>query len=179
MNKIIELVTQDTLRVSALQCAAKLDLPDWYLAAGFVRNLVWDQLHALPEPTPLNDVDMIYFDPSEKDDEIYLTYEQQLTKMMPELNWQVRNQAKMHLRNGDRAYTSSLDAMSYWPEKETAVGIRLNQGQDYQCVAAFGYQSLFELKVTHNPKRGKSVFDQRVATKGWLQRWPKLTLASD
>lgn len=179
MNRIIDLIIQDPVRVRALQCAAKLDLPDWFLAAGFVRNLVWDQLHAMPKPTPLNDVDVIYFDCSETDRDIYLTYELQLTAMMPELNWQVRNQAFMHIRNGDNPYTNSLDAMSYWPEKETAIGVRLIEPQQYLCQSPFGYQSLFELKVTHNPKRCKAVFDQRVATKGWLTRWPKLTLASD
>lgn len=179
MKRIVELITQDPIRVEALRCAETLDLPDWYLAAGFVRNLVWDALHGLSEATPLNDVDLIYFDPLETQVHQNLRYQQQLAKMMPELNWQVRNQALMHIRNGDQAYTSSLDAMSYWPEKETAIGIRLDKEQRYQCAASFGYQSLFDLKLTHNPKRCKTVFDQRVSSKGWLNRWPKLTVVSD
>jgi hypothetical protein len=179
MDRIIELVCQDPLRVKALRCAAQLELPDWYLAAGFVRNLVWDELHSLAQSTPLNDVDVIYFDPWEKDEHLETYYQYQLTKMMPELNWQVKNQARMHLRNGDSPYTSSLDAMSYWPEKETAVGIRINSNLQYQCAAAFGYQSLFKLYVTHNPKRCKSVFDQRISSKGWLSRWPKLIVVSE
>lgn len=31
----------------------------------------------------------------------------------------VKNQARMHLRNGDRPYQSATDAMRYWPETAT------------------------------------------------------------
>jgi hypothetical protein len=39
---------------------------------------------------------VLYFDASEQNDTAYLVYEVRLTKEMPNLNWQVRNQAKMH-----------------------------------------------------------------------------------
>nr|WP_253820887.1 nucleotidyltransferase family protein [Vibrio sp. 99-70-13A1] len=88
-------------------------MPQCFIAAGFVRNVVWDSLHNFEKPTPLNDVDVIYFDSDELHSESYLLYEAQLSSWMPELNWQVRNQAVMHEHNGDAPYTSSLDAMSY------------------------------------------------------------------
>ena len=162
------------LRLRALQCARQLNLPQCYLAAGFVRNLVWDHLHGYSEPTPLNDVDVVYFDPDEDDPNQYLLYERQLTQMLPLFNWQVRNQALMHLRNGDNPYSDTLDAMSYWPEKETAVGVRLNSRGEYECIAAFGFESLFALQLTPNPKRPLSLFTERVNGKNWLSHWPKL-----
>ena len=121
--KIIKLVKQDKLRVEALECIQYLSLPQCYLAAGFVRNLVWDFLHQKLVPSPLNDMDVVYFDAHEVDDEMYLKYEAELTEQMPNVNWQVRNQAKMHIRNGDEPYQSIIDAMGFWPEKETAVAI--------------------------------------------------------
>lgn len=184
--KIIELLQQDKLRVDALDCVYQLNLPDCYLAAGFVRNMVWDHLHNKTNPTPLNDMDVIYFDANEVDDQAYLKYETQLKQQMPEVNWQVRNQAKMNERNGDSAYLSSLDAMRFWPEKETAVAIRktTKQGKGsfdnhtYECISAFGFDSLFNLQITHNPQRELSVFQTRVSTKNWLQQWPMLTLST-
>ncbi len=49
LNLLIDWISQDRARMQALewaaQCAAIHSMPQWYLAAGFVRNLVWDRLH--------------------------------------------------------------------------------------------------------------------------------------
>ncbi len=177
MNKIIELIELDELRLTALECVRLLDLPQCYLAAGFVRNLIWDSLHQKSEPTMLNDVDVIYFDSTESNPEAFQEYELRLKVMLPKLNWQVRNQALMHIRNNDKPYKSSLDAMSYWPEKETAIGIRKLSNGNLECISAFGYDSLFNLKITYNPKRLRSIFDHRVNSKGWLSKWGNLKVA--
>ncbi|EGQ7688459.1 nucleotidyltransferase family protein [Vibrio parahaemolyticus] len=177
MDKIVELIKQDPIRVEALNCVSELGLPQCYIAAGFVRNLVWDTLHDFKVFTPLNDVDVIYFDSAESNPNAYLAYESQLRDRMPQLRWQVRNQAKMHKRNGDNPYKSSIDAMSYWPEKETAVAIRQIGLNQYECVAAFGFESLFSCWVTYNPKRLRETFENRVNSKGWLVRWPLLRIA--
>ncbi|MEZ8027495.1 nucleotidyltransferase family protein [Enterovibrio norvegicus] len=176
-EKVISLVLQDPVRQKALDCLFTLALPDAYIAAGFVRNRVWDYLHQKDIPTPLNDIDVIYFDPISVDTAADLQHEETLKNMMPSLNWQVRNQAHMHLRNGDAPYASSEDAMRYWPEKETAIGIRKVGDREYECIAPFGLTSLFSLSLTYNPKRDKRLFEQRVATKNWLQQWPKLQIA--
>jgi hypothetical protein len=177
MNKIIELIELDELRLTALECVRLLDLPQCYLAAGFVRNLIWDNLHQKPEPTKLNDVDVIYFDSNESNSEAFQEYQRRLKVMLPLLNWQVRNQALMHIGNNDKPYTSSLDAMSYWPEKETAIAIRKLSDGNFKCISAFGYDSLFNLQITHNPKRLRSIFEHRVNSKGWLSTWVNLQVA--
>jgi hypothetical protein len=177
MDRIVKLLESDELRLNALECVRLLELPDCYLAAGFVRNLVWDFLHNKPTPTPLNDVDVIYFDLNESDPEQYQEYELKLKEMMPNLNWQVRNQALMHSRNNDEPYSSSLDAMSYWPEKETAVGIRQLTDGNLECASAFGFESLFNLQISYNPKRLRSVFEHRITSKGWLTTWCNLRIA--
>ncbi|TCV25679.1 nucleotidyltransferase family protein [Vibrio crassostreae] len=176
-NHIITLIKQDPLRMQVIDCVSQLDLPQCYVAAGFVRNLVWDHLHGYTSPPPLNDIDVIYFDPIDTSYESDLRYEALLKQRLPELNWQVRNQACMHIRNGDEPYQGSLDAMSYWPEKETAVAIKQGLTGDIECNSAFGLESLFDLKVTPNPKRNRDIFDQRVQSKGWLTQWPKLTIS--
>ena len=144
------------------------------MAAGFVRNLVWDHLHNKPVSTPLNDIDVIYFDADEADNNMYLKYEKTLTILMPQVNWEVRNQAKMHARNGDQPYQNILDSMSYWPEKETAVAIRKIDHNQYECISAFGLDSLFNYCITHNPKRNIDIFEGRLNSKDWLIKWPML-----
>jgi hypothetical protein len=171
------MLAKDRLRLEALSCVRLLNLPECYLAAGFVRNLVWDNLHQKLEPTPLNDVDVIYFDLNESSPDKYKAYELTLKAWLPQLHWQVRNQALMHLRNSDEPYKSSLDAMSYWPEKETAIGIRQLDNGHFDCISVFGYDSLFNLQVTYNPKRSRSVFEHRIKSKGWLNTWRHLAVA--
>lgn len=175
-NTLIELLKGDKIRVQALAQVSRLGLPQCYIAAGFVRNLVWDFLHQISSATPLNDVDVIYFAPLEAEPNRYLHYEAKLRNAMPSINWQVRNQANMHIRNNDQPYQSVLDAMSYWPEKETAVAVRQTEPEQYECISAFGLASLFNLSVSYNPKRSRQVFKQRVETKAWLTKWPNLTL---
>ncbi len=91
MDKIVELIKRDPMRIEALNHVSQLNLPQCYIAAGFVRNLVWDSLHEFESTTPLNDVDVIYFDPNESNPDAYLGYEAYLKGCMPGLNWQVRN----------------------------------------------------------------------------------------
>ncbi|WP_373952666.1 nucleotidyltransferase family protein [Vibrio pomeroyi] len=176
--RVITLIKQDLLRMQVLECVSQLGLPQCYVAAGFVRNRVWDHLHGFDAPTPLNDIDVIYFDRNDTPYESAIRYEAQLQESLPELNWQVRNQANMHIRNKDKPYQSSLDAMSYWPEKETAIAVKQNCDGEIECISAFGLESLFDLKITPNPNRNRDVFDQRVQSKNWLTHWPKLTIGN-
>lgn len=177
MNRIVKLFEGDEARLGTIRCVQSLSLPDCYLAAGFVRNFVWDHLHDKSPLTPLNDIDVIYFDSNESNPDQFQIHEARLKAMAPSINWQVRNQAFMHLRNDDEPYFNSIDAMSYWPEKETAIGIRMLSDNSLECVSAFGVESLFNLQISHNPKRLKSIFEQRLNSKSWLITWPKLRLA--
>ncbi len=174
MNELIELLLKDPVRMNVLSIVRSLNLPDCYVAAGFLRNLVWDSLY-LTE-TKLNDVDVVFYDKSDSANLASQKITDQLNQTYPDISWDVKNQAFMHIRNGDEEYTSSLDAMSYWPEKETAIGAALSEDGSISIVSAFGLESLFNGKVSYNNKRSKEVFLTRLASKQWLQRWPQLHL---
>lgn len=160
--------------MDALKLASSLDLNDWCLAAGFVRNLVWDKLHGYDEPTPLNDIDFIYFDPEKLNGD--RGYEDHL-KSITNLPWSVKNQARMHIRNGDDPYKSTTDAMSYWVEVETAIGANISGDGVVSILAPFGVKALFSNTITINQKRIKrGAFEQRLHDKKWLEIWPKLEI---
>lgn len=165
---------QDAVRMEVLKTLQSLAIPDAWVAAGFVRNLVWDRLHDYQDSTPLHDVDVIYFAKNEPESE-QKKFEKSLSQQLPTVNWQVKNQALMHERNGDRPYENCQDAMSFWPECETAVAVRLHNDK-LEFLTAFGWESLFALQITYNPKRSWSTFIQRVEDKKWQTLWPKLQL---
>lgn len=169
-------IVEDPARMQALTTAASLGLPDWCLAAGFVRNLVWDKTHDFGSLTTLNDIDLIYFDAADDSETSDRLFERQLLDALG-FPWSVKNQARMHRRNNDSPYTSTSDAMSYWPEVETAVGATLDESGQVVLVSPFGFEALFNFTVTMSVKRPKpQVFCERVTTKRWLEIWPRLVV---
>ena len=97
-RRVTDLLRQDPMRIKALECVYKLALPDCYIAAGFVRNMVWDHLYRFSLPTPLKDVDVIYFNLHQCSSDADRSYQDELQQLMPAVDWQVKNQARMHLR---------------------------------------------------------------------------------
>ncbi|MCE8016140.1 nucleotidyltransferase family protein [Halomonas sp. MCCC 1A17488] len=176
---LIEWLRSDRYRMAALDIASQLELNDWCLAAGFLRNLAWDRIHGYDRPTPLNDIDLIYFDRIDASAERDESLEAQLRSKSAH-PWSVKNQARMHERNGDRPYSSTAEAMSYWVEVETAVGVRLDRTTGrLTLVAPFGIDPLFARTVTMNSKRSKpEEFAARVQSKGWLDTWPQLSVVT-
>lgn len=173
---IIGWIEQDPMRMLALRTAQSLALNDWCLAAGFVRNLVWDRLHGLTEATPLNDIDVIYFDPQD----VTITTEKNLEQRLcavASLPWSVKNQARMHVLHNHSSYSSSSEAMSYWVETETVIGATLTPDGKVELVAPLGTAELFAFSITANPRHGSpEVMLERAESKGWLTRWPRLQL---
>lgn len=177
-SKIEEWLWCDKQRVVALELAAELTLNDGCLAAGFVRNLVWDRLHGDQFNTPLNDIDLIFFDSCDCSEELDRKYES-ILKSKSDLSWSVKNQARMHGRNNDAPYKSTSDAMSYWVELEAAVGVRLLPNRKLEFIAPFSCEPLFGFSITINSQRKKPEdFVFRVASKSWLSRWPRLIIKS-
>jgi len=164
---------QDQQRFEALQLVASLQLPQGYIAAGFIRNLVWDKLHGF-SASPVNDIDVIFFDAQSPQRELQV--QQQLQRLAPEFPWQVKNQAFMHLKNRHGAYQSCAQAMSYWPEVQTAVAAAVNSQGQIELCAPLGLARLFSLHLEPGPHTSAELFYQRVEQKGWLERWPKLRL---
>lgn len=171
-QRIIRLIESDELRMRALRAAKSLDLPDWLIAAGFVRNTIWNNLFG--NDTDLNDIDVIYYCSSDSSRERDLSLQRQLELLEPELPWSVKNQARMHLKNGDAPYENTLDAMAYWPEKQTAIGVMLDQSDQIILKHRFDLSLQFNGRINHNPERSLDVFENRVAGKMWLETWPAL-----
>ena len=166
-------------RLDALRAVAALGLPDCWIAAGFLRNPIWDRLHGYTEATPLNDLDVVYFDPEDRSKERDAALEQELLKLSPGLPWSVRNQARMHATNGDRPYTSTEDALRHWLETVSAVGIRLTGTGELELLAPFGFDDIFALTVRPTPHASDmrpAAYRSRMARKNWPAIWPRVTV---
>lgn len=175
-TKLRGIIDADPRRRAALKAVQDLRLPDCWIGAGFVRAAVWDSLLGRPAACA-GDVDVIWFDTRRACPLRDAALQARLSRSMPQLDWSVKNQSRMHERNGDDPYTSSFDAVKRWPETATAVAVRLQDNGEIEVLAPFGLHDLFEGIIRPTPRfedEKRHVFDQRYVDKGWLQKWPFL-----
>ncbi|WP_267462109.1 nucleotidyltransferase family protein [Carnobacterium viridans] len=62
-KQLLEMIKHDSYLLSILRAVQELNLTDCWVCAGLIRNKVWDKLHNTT--TPVTDIDVIYFDPSD------------------------------------------------------------------------------------------------------------------
>jgi hypothetical protein len=173
------LLNSDITRIRLLEIVDSLSLPDCWIGAGFVRTAVWNTLHARAVSPPDGDVDVIWFDRDRLDQSIDVAIEERLRAMDDSVNWSVKNQARMHVRNCDQPYASSLDAMRFWPDTATAVAVRCVAAGQLEFAAPFGLDDLYAGIVrptVHFRGAKRSQFTERVRNKRWIERWPSLRL---
>src|SRR5215470_8208473 len=103
-------IVADPWRRAVLEAVRRQRLPDWAVGAGFIRSAVWDTLHGHAEPTPLADVDVLFFDAADVSRESETSIEAALAEALPNIPRSAKNQARMHLRNGDAPYADTADA---------------------------------------------------------------------
>lgn len=180
---VLRLIAADPWRMRVLETVRALDLPDCWVAAGFVRALVWDHLHGHAEPTPLDDVDVVYFNSEQTDPAVDVRHENRLAALWPAdrpaVPWSVKNQARMHQRNGDAPYRNTSDALSHWLETPTAVAVRMDDGGTLELLAPLGVDDLLAMRITPTPHARKhrlGSYRERVLDKPWARQWPQLDI---
>lgn len=154
-----------------------------FLSAGVIRNFVWSVLHDQEYDIAQTEIDVIFYDAQDE-----LAIKEQnlvgyLKKKFPKNEWDVVNQAFVHTwyKTEDGKSIAPLHsihhALSLWPETATAVAIRLLDNDDFEVIAPFGLEDLFELKLRWNHALvSHAVFMQRVSSKKFLERWERLIL---
>ena len=164
--------------LETLRAVRNLELDDWAIGAGFVRNAVWDRLHGFARPTPLADIDVLFFDPADTDPKREKHLEELLGAALAGRPWSVRNQARMHMRNCDQSYRSTRNAISFWLETPTCVAVRLDDDDAITVIAPYGLDNLVEMRGTPT-QAGTRKYDQyldRMRAKNWPATWPMVTV---
>ena len=174
-NKLIHIIESDKWMTNILKIVRDLNLKDCWIGAGFVRNKVWDEKHR-KDRTELNDIDIIYFDKSNLTKKFDLEIESKLRNLNPKLNWSVKNQARMHIRNGHKQYTDCNKAISFWPETATSIAVRLNFKNKIEYIAPYGLEDLFNLLVVPTPRFDLTIYNERITKKNWQKEWNMLKI---
>jgi uncharacterized protein len=177
---VLRLIENDAWMKDVLRTVRDLQLPDWWVAAGFVRNRVWDDLHGYSKRTAWQDmdVDVVYFDPKNIDSAVEKEIELRLFTAKPGVPWSVKNQARMHAKKSDDPYASTIDAISRWVETATCVGVRLDADDKIELFAPH-VADMVNMVLRPNPqcRTNPQDFERRLIAKHWLRKWPKLKIA--
>jgi len=174
--RVVDILNTDSAVIEQLRAVRALALPDWCIAGGFVRNRVWDALTGQREVFHA-DTDVLFFDRADVSREREATLEALLARTMPDVEWQVRNQARMHEFNGEAPYRDTAHAMTFWLETCTAVGARLTEDEQIELVMPQGLDDLMNLvfRPTESGRKHYRAYRERIDTKPWRRRWPSAT----
>ncbi|MGN4480730.1 nucleotidyltransferase family protein [Bacillus cereus group sp. MYBK5-1] len=178
---IIRLIENDEWMMNVLQMAKSLELPDWWICAGFVRSKIWDTLHDYEAKTAMPDVDVIYYDSLHQDEIYEQSLETKLMNIDATIPWSVKNQARMHVVNNMPPYSSSVDAISKFPETATALGVTLDELNNVILTAPCGIEDVLSLQVRPTAhflesKERFHMYKNRVIKKNWQSKWPNITI---
>ncbi len=161
-----------------------MSFASWAIGAGAIRNLVWDELHGLAVRTPLQDIDLVFYDDAlnvQEESRMLERVQQQLQQVFPLQTWDVVNQASVHrwLQQFDqqlvKPFASLEEGIASWPETATCVAVYLDAQSHVKVIAPHGLMDLFDLKLRHNPTRvSYTTFMKRVREKNFQAKWPLL-----
>jgi len=172
---VAEVLIADPTRINALSVLYDEFGRSAWIAGGFVREAVWDALAGLAPSEPRDDVDVIYFDPSDTTKDAERAIQARLTSRAPSVRWSVKNQARMHRVNGDDAYPSLEGAVKMYPETATAVAVQI-RGRRLVVLAPLGLKDLVELRLRRNPRADAAAFERRRSQIASNGRWPLLEI---
>lgn len=177
---VIKIIREDEWMMDILKAAKSLNLPDWWICAGFVRSKIWDTLHEFNERTNLPDVDVIYFDKHDIDKRIEKKLEERLKNIL-DVPWSVKNQVRMHVVNNVPPYSSSMDAISKFPETATALGVKLDNYDHIILTAPWGIADVINLEVKPTAhftetKERAAIYNGRMVRKNWKFTWHNIEI---
>jgi hypothetical protein len=162
-----------------LDATARMDLPQWYLAAGGVSQSVWNVRHGFDPAAGIKDYDVVYFDPDTGADRAE-AMEAELRERLSSFDvvLDVKNEAHVHLWYAERfgrridPYLSTEHAISTWPTTASSIGVR-PEGDALVVCAPFGLSDVLGMVARPNKVIvTRDIYEEKTAR--WAARWPRL-----
>jgi uncharacterized protein len=172
--------------VRVLETVRATQLPDAWVGAGVIRDLVWGAASGGFDPAGVADVDVAFFDPDDLSPERDARAQAELVRRAPDLPWEATNQAAVHtwyaayFGGGEVApLHSTAEGVATWPETATAVAVRLADNGRLEICAPYGLDDLLGLVWLPNGRRvSPDVAARRLREKAPTLRWPGVRVVS-
>lgn len=180
---VLDIVQHTPTLMTILHVIAAQHLVQGALAAGSIRNTVWQVLSHQPVQLS-SDIDVVFFDPK-RPYEDNLAIQNQLKAHLPQYEWQVKNEVYMNTHNFTDAppFTSVEDAIGHFVETPTCVGAYLDEADQLRLIAPHGVADLLNficrpIQAYQQDAAHMAIFNQRMAQKQWQQKWPRLVIST-
>lgn len=150
-NIRLQLILADTPVGAVLPALTQLNLPNWWLAGGAVRNTVWRSIFGQNCELFIKDFDVAFFDEA-GDRSQELTAKTTLTEKFPDYQFDIKNQASFaRWRSGKQTFTSTEDGITNWLHTATAVGVRIDAQGQWEFFTPYGFDDLFNGIIRPTP----------------------------
>lgn len=182
--KMLEAIIMSSEIIStALKRAKQLNIDHYYIGAGCITQTIWNYLFDYPPDYGIKDIDFVYFDhinlDYDSENKVITQVKQLYSDLKIELD--VKNQARVHLWYNEHfgysiePYKSIEAAINTWPTTATAIGVRLEENNEFKVYAPFGLNDLFGKIVRANKTQiTKPIYEKKVSS--WLSKWPDLII---
>jgi uncharacterized protein len=203
-RELVGRVRREPWLLRALGAVTASGLPDAWIGAGVLRDVVWGQLHEGFDPAAVHDVDVAFFDAADLSGERDQAAQRRL-ESLADLPWEATNQAAVHTWYDSHfggepvaAFATVHDAVATWPETASCVAIRqvprreatgsgatgsgadgsgADGGAEIEVCAPHGLTDLLRGTWRRNPSRvSVEVSRARLARQRVEQRWPQITV---
>ncbi len=181
--------------VRALDIVETSGLPDAWIGAGILRDVVWGRHHGGFDPAAVRDIDVAFFDPDDLSRHRDEAAQRRLGSMA-DLPWEATNQAAVHTWYAEHFHEAPVpplasvhDAVATWPETATCVAIRwaapmrsVTRGAQFapcgiEVCAPYGLDDLLGGVWRRNPARiSVAASAARLARHRVPQRWPSVVV---
>lgn len=181
--RLTELLLAEPWLVRTLDAVAASGLPDAWVGAGAIRDVVWGRLYGRFSPDSVRDIDVAFFDLADISPARDAAAQGALSGLA-RLPWEATNQAAVHtwyhLYFGGRPvepFTSVHDAVATWPETATCVAVRWGALSGLEVCAPHGVTDLLSGVWRINPARvTPEVSRERLARQRIQDKWPGVTV---
>jgi uncharacterized protein len=181
-SALAELLQRNGWFMTALEAVARCRLPDAWIGAGAVRDVIWGAGYDRFAAADVKDIDVAFFDPADLGRERDRSAQETL-RALADLPWEATNQAAVHTWYHEYfggwpvdPFGSVHDAVATWPETATCVAVRLRADAIEVC-APHGLADLLGGVWRANPVRvTPEISMARLARQRVRARWPGVTV---
>ena len=184
--ELIAIVQESDWFDEVIDVAARANLPQWWIGAGVIRDLVWGRLYGNGfDPRATKDIDIAFFDAEDLSAERDRSAEELLRSFDNALPWDAKNQAAVHrwypLRFGVvvAPFSSAEDAVATFPEYAACVAVCRDGGGIWDVAAPHGLDDLLDGIWRRNPLRvTEAEYLARLERKQPQRTWPRIKVFS-